>query len=58
MIDKIIVAIVIIIAALYVGSKFYRHWKSLSNPERSMTCDSGCCGCSDSDCNDKPPKSL
>lgn len=54
--EKIIVLAVVVLAAIYVGRKFFIQWKMASQKGGKVSC-SGCSCCSDSSCPDNSSKS-
>jgi len=56
MTEHAIVWIIIILAALYTGKRFFNQWKNGSKKNSASSCGCSCSGCSDSKCDSKTSK--
>ena len=53
MTQSIVTFSILALCAVLIGLRFYRLWRSAMNPDRKISCNGGCSGCSVSDCNEK-----
>ncbi|MCP3889414.1 MAG: FeoB-associated Cys-rich membrane protein [Desulfobulbaceae bacterium] len=52
MIESLLVWIIIFLAAFFIARKFYRQFKNSNAPDSTLSCNSGCCGCSETACHE------